>query len=157
MAFSKIVPHLSQQQTRELAEKGMRAITRLRNLASSMEEQMGQGVQTMEVSIATFGWAFARGYFAEPGKDFAALGVPLDLGAGFLGHAAAYFGGSAVGRYKRDVHNVSDGSIASYLATLGLKLGLEQAQKKHAAPAPAAASGAGFDVSELVRRAAAAV
>jgi len=159
--FSHIVPHLNQVQTRELAEKGLRAIARVRNMAAQMEHQVAQGVQTLEVGFAAFAWAFARGRWSEPNKELAVFGVPMDLASGFAGHLLGFFGGSAIGRYARDVHNLSDGSIASYLTTLGLKMGLESRAKAQAAPGTtptAATKGVGADhLSELMRRTASAI
>jgi hypothetical protein len=155
MAFSDLTNRLSQPALKETAEKGLRAMQRLKNMSLAMREQAGQTIQTLEVNAASFGWGFARGYFAEPGKDLSILGIPMDAAAGVAGHALALFGN--LGKYSEDFHNLADGSLASYTTTLGLKLGVEQKMKAPAGAAPAAAAGGGMSVEELVRRAASAV
>ena len=152
MAFNELAHRMGHQGLKEAAEKGMRALVRLRNVSIAMKEQAGQTVQTLEVNAAAFAFGFSRGYFAEPGKDLSILGIPLDLASGIAGHGLALFGG--LGKYGEDFHNLSDGALASYSTTLGLKLGVEQRDK---APATPGAKTSGLDVGALVDRVASAV
>jgi hypothetical protein len=153
MAFTDLAHRMGHAGLKEAAEKGMRAMARLKTMTLGAKETFAQGVQSLEVNAAAFSFGFARGYFAEPGKDLSVLGIPLDLAAGFGGHVLGVIGG--LGKYKEDAHNLADGALASYSTTLGLKLGVEQRDKKPAAASPSAA--AGMSVQELVNRAAAAV
>jgi hypothetical protein len=134
--LARIGHHIDKRNMRDIAEKGLRAIARMNNLHAKAQEQMGEMVAALEVNASAFFFGFARGYWAQPGQDVAIMGIPVDLAGGLLGHAFALFGG--LGRYKADAHNFSNGALASYSTTLGLKMGVEQAQKH---PPSAAAHG----------------
>lgn len=140
---------LSSTQLRELAEKGQRALARMANMRSAIEQQVGHVVRSIEVNVAAFGFGFARGYYAQPGKDLTVLGVPVDLAAGFAGHTLALMG--FAGPWSNDVHALSDGSTASYFTTLGLKVGVDQRTKTPAAPPAAAAGYHGMSQSDVAR------
>jgi hypothetical protein len=119
--------NVDRKQLVEIADRGRRAVARMHNLHEKAQEQMGEMIAALEVSASSFAFGFARGYFAKPGQDVAIMGIPIDLAGGLLGHVAALFGD--LGHYKRDAHNMANGALASYTTTLGLKLGVEQAQK----------------------------
>lgn len=154
MAFSDITNRMSSAGLKEAADKGMRAMARLKNFSIAVREQAGQTIQTLEVQAAAFGFGFARGYWAEPGKDLSLLGIPADLAAGIGGHGLALFGN--LGKYKEDFHNLSDGALASYFTTLGLKMGVEQKTKAAELPENVSAT-AGMSINELLRRTASAL
>ena len=147
MSMTDLAHRLGHQGLREAAEKGLNALASLRRMRDASKEQMGHAIQSLEVNSAAFAFGFARGYFSEPGKDLTVLGVPVDLASGLVGHAAGLFGG--LGRYKEDAHNLSDGALASYFTTLGLKLGVEQ-REKHPATPGAATSGVGDSLAAQI-------
>jgi len=127
--------HIDKRELRELADKGLRAITRMHNIHAKAQEQFGQAICALETTVSAFSFGFARGYWSKPGQDVTVMGVPIDLGAGLIGHAMGFFG--SLGHYAEDAHNLSNGALASYATTLGLRMGVEQAQK-HAGVTPAA-------------------
>lgn len=134
--LARLSHHMNGKNLRELADKGYRAISRLSSLQAKAQEQMGQAIAALEISASAFGFGYARGYWAQPGQDVEIMGIPIDLAGGMIGHAFALFGG--LGRYKDDAHNIANGALASYVTTMGLKMGVDQAQKH---PPTAAAHG----------------
>lgn len=124
---SSLGHHISHRNLRELADKGLHAIQRMQKVRERAAEQMGHVVQTLEIGASSFAFGFIRGAYAQPGQDVSIMGIPVDLAGGIAGHAIALFGG--LGRYADDTHNLADGGIASYTTTLGMKFGVDYAQK----------------------------
>lgn len=108
---------------------------------------------TAEVVGAAFGMGFLRGYY---GEKAAILGLPIDAAAGLLLHGIGYGLGFAGGRTARfvaaNLHNLANGSLATWGAAAGAQLGLkkreatqaeQQPQQLPVPPAPPQAASAG--------------
>ncbi len=145
---------LSRHELLEAAHRGLRAIGSIKNLRRAAEVQGKQIVRTLEIQATAFGFGFARGYFADPGKDLAILGVPVDVAVGLAGHGVAFLG--LMGKAKDDTHNIADGALASYGTTLGLKLGVE-AKSKSTPSGAAKTSGVGMSTDQIASALAAAI
>jgi hypothetical protein len=87
---------------------------RLRRRGESVTEQL---VQTTLVSASTFGFSFLAGYAG----NVDVLGVPIDLGAGFLFQIGAFAG--IGGQWSKGLHDLGDGAFAAYFAKLGASVG----------------------------------
>jgi hypothetical protein len=153
MALAKLKHHVSNAQLHQIADRGLSAIRRLQSMKAQAQEQAAIVIEALETSASTFGFSFARGYWAQPGQDVAIAGIPIDLVGAIVFHGMGFVGG--MGQYKKDMHNFGNGALASYVATLGLKMGVEQASKHpHSTPAallsptPAAAAGYHYGVDD---------
>lgn len=76
-----------------------------------------RGVRMVEIGGAAFAWGVAKG--KTGGIDF--LGVPLDLWAGLGLNALGFVG--VGGHYGDHLHNLGNGSLASFMTTLGAQIG----------------------------------
>lgn len=130
--------HISNNELRKLADKGLRAISRLNKATENAREQFGMIIGAAEVSASAFAFGFARGYWATPGQDVEIMGVPVDLAGAAALHALGLFGD--MGHYAGDCANLGNGGLASYFTTLGMRTGVEQRQK-HPPSTPAATAG----------------
>lgn len=128
--------HISNHELRKLADKGMRAISRMNRASIEAKEKFGIAIGSLEVSASAFAFGFARGYWATPGQDVEILGVPVDLAGAAVFHLAGVFMG--LGHLESDAHNLGNGGLASYFTTLGMRSGVDM-RAKH--PPTAAAHG----------------
>lgn len=128
--------HISNHELRKLADKGMRAISRMNRASMEAKEKFGVMIGSLEVSTAAFAFGFARGYWATPGQDVEVLGVPIDLAGAASFHLLGAF--ANLGHLETDAHNFGNGALASYFTTLGMRSGVET-RAKH--PPSAAAHG----------------
>lgn len=100
-----------------------RLMAQVANLRERSQEAIGQVVQTLEVSIVSFGFGFGRGRWGSVDV----VGVPADLGVGVLTHIAGFMG--LGGKNAEHLHNLGDGALASYFNTLGSSIGVDMANK----------------------------
>jgi hypothetical protein len=84
-------------------------------------------VRSAEVSMSAFALGLSQGRFGA----IEILGVPMELAIAGGGHLLAFAG--AAGAYSGHLHNVADGALGVYMATLGAKVGDDM--KKKALPA----------------------
>ena len=117
------MPNLSREQLQGVKAYAERAAARVRSMREKTEEVVGEVVATTEVAGAAFGLGWVRGRYGE----VAVMGVPLDITLAAVLHGAAFAG--AGGKYAEHMHNVGNGAIAVYTATLGAKIGAEMRQK----------------------------
>jgi hypothetical protein len=126
---------MNKAQIAGLKERAERMINRAKSITEKSEETVGQVVRSVEINGAAFVSGMAKGRFG----NVEVMGVPVDLGIAGVGHALGFLGG---GRYKEDVHNLSDGVLAGYSHTLGAGIGRRMATEMAAraiAGAPASA------------------
>lgn len=85
---------------------------------------------TAEVVGAAFGMGYARGYF---GEKAVILGMPIDAATGLLLHGVAYGLGFAGGRTAKfvaaNLHNLANGSLATWAASSGAALGIKKLEE----------------------------
>ena len=84
---------------------------------------MAPAFQYAESGGACFGWSYANGRWGKGGLDseLTFVGVPLDVGAAVLLGGLSFFGG--FGRFAEHGHNLAGGSLNSFLARTGSRLG----------------------------------
>lgn len=133
MAISEIVRGAGERQLRELAEAGLRAKQALRGVREQAAKTMGEVIGTAEASATAFGFGYLRGRYGE----LSVIGAPAELlvALGLKGMAFA----DAFGQYNSDAHAIGQGALDSYLATMGVRIGLES--KKEAEQSTAAVKG----------------
>jgi hypothetical protein len=96
--------------------------TTMRSLRA--ENVAGEMTRAGTVGLSTFGFAYANGAFAAPGKDHHEVaGAPTDLVSAVVLHGLAFVG--LLGKYSEHAHNVGTGALAAYLARLGTQLGVD--------------------------------
>jgi len=101
------------------------------------EEAVGTVVQTMEVGSTAFALGFVNGRYG----GIELMGVPLELVVAGGAHALGFLGVPQA----EDLHNMGDGALAAFAATLGAGIGTDVAARTPAAPAAAAGAHAGLD------------
>jgi hypothetical protein len=105
---------------------------------------------TAEVVGMAFGMGFLRGYY---GEKAAILGLPIDAATGLLLHGIGYGLGFAGGRTARfvaaNLHNLANGSLATWASASGAQLGFKKrdeaqaTQQSQQLPSPPQAASAG--------------
>lgn len=98
-------------------------VKKVRKEAESVAETV---VQTMEIGITAFGMGMVNGRFVndEGERGIQVLGVPIDLGGAVVLHGLGFFMPSGGKRsWAKDLHNLGDGMLASYLTVTGIGLG----------------------------------
>jgi hypothetical protein len=85
--------------------------------------------QVVETCAAAFAAGFSRGRWGK----VEIAGVPADLGAGVLLHLLAWSG--VAREQSRDLHNLAEGALATYFATLGASAGKRVRQGEDLLPA----------------------
>jgi len=118
--------NITSEQLSEMRSVTERAMARVKQIKEKTTEAMGQVVQTVEVGVAAFGFALARGRF-EDKEGLNVVGVPVDLGVGVLAHVLGFMG--AAGKYDEHLHNFGDGALACYLTVLGGGIGRDMKVK----------------------------
>lgn len=89
---------------------------RIQNVKKEAQEKVMVVVQTAEVSTAAFAFGLVNGRYNRP----EVVGVPCDALAGMLFHAAGFLVDTEAGSH---MHNLGDGALASYVASLGTGVG----------------------------------
>lgn len=119
-----------------MAEKGERAIDKVRKYKAQLEESFRVAVTSTEVGGTALALGFVKGYWG----GVKIMGVPVDLVVGVSSHVA----GLVIDDFSRDAHAVGDGGLASFLNTYGAGLGVKQREKADAKKAgnPQVTSGA---------------
>lgn len=115
----------------ELATGLKRAQAALARTREQARAAVGNVVQSMEVGSTSFALGFINGRYG--GVEW--FGVPLELIVAGGAHGLAFMGAPQAD----DLHNMGDGALACWAATLGAGLGNEQAVK---AGEPTATAGA---------------
>lgn len=108
----------------KLAGQVERAKKQLARIQVSAKATMGMVMQSVEVSGAAFGMAYANQRWGK--GEFKLFGMPADLLAGVGIHAVALLG-DGLGEYSDHAHNVADGVIAGYAARKGAEIGTAHA------------------------------
>lgn len=98
----------------DIEKKFMAAKTRLNNVQKSAQKMVGSVVQTTEVAGTAFGFGVINGRWGSP----EILGMPVDLAFGVGMHALAFLDVA-----EEHAHNIGDGALASYTASLGAGIG----------------------------------
>ena len=97
-----------------IEKKFMNAKTRLANVQKNAQAMVGTVVQTTEVAGTAFGFGVINGRWGSP----EIVGMPVDLAFGVGLHALAFLGVA-----EDHAHNIGDGALASYTASLGAGIG----------------------------------
>lgn len=100
---------------RSLAEGAMK---RARAAREKGEEVVGKVARTAVTGTTAFALGMVQG--RTGGTEV--FGVPLDLLVGLGGHVAGFM--RIGGKHSDQLHNVGDGGIATYAATMGRSVGL---------------------------------
>lgn len=98
----------------DLEKKFTGARTRLANVQKSAQKMVGSVVQTTEVTGTAFGFGVINGRWGSP----EILGMPVDLAFGVGMHVLAFLDVA-----EEHAHNIGDGALASYTASLGAGIG----------------------------------
>ncbi len=117
---------ISKEQLEEAQSKAKNALSKLASFRERAEQEMRYVKQSVEVGISAFGTSWAVGYWGGAEQKVTIAGVPLGLLL-FGGLKVGGFSGMA-GSYGEDLHNFSDGALASWLGQKGLQLGQEAAK-----------------------------
>ncbi len=128
---------ISKEQLEEAQQKAKNALSKLASFRERAEQEMRYVKQSVEVGISAFGTSWAIGYWGGAEQKVTVMGIPLELLL-FGGMKLGGFSGVA-GAYGEDLHNFSDGSLASWLGQKGLKLGQEAAKSGKVFPSTAGA------------------
>jgi hypothetical protein len=128
---------------RETLTRQERLIEALRDKALRIKEEgmviATNVLATAEVVGAAFGMGFVRGYYGEKAVIF---GLPIDAASGLLLHGIAYglgfTGGKTAHFVAANLHNLANGSLATWAASAGAQLGFKKSadaqQQKEPAP-----------------------
>lgn len=103
----------------------------IKRVKEEAEKTVLQVVRTVEITGTAFGLGVVNGRYGSP----SILGVPVDLGIGLAGHAAAFFDIA-----PDHMHAVGDGALASYTTALGVGVGTKMLQETQRAAAQMAAN-----------------
>ncbi len=98
----------------EIEKKYTSAKSRLANVQKSAQKIVGTVVQTTEVTGTAFGFGIINGRWGSP----EILGMPVDLAVGAGMHLLAFLDIA-----EEHAHNIGDGALASYTASLGAGIG----------------------------------
>lgn len=98
----------------DLEKKFVGAKTRLANVQKTAQKMVGSVVQTTEVAGTAFGFGVINGRWGSP----EILGMPVDLAFGVGMHVLAFLDIA-----DEHTHNIGDGALASYTASLGAGIG----------------------------------
>ena len=107
---------LSLAKVKDLATRYQGMQKRVQNIKAEAEEKVMIVVQTAEIGTSAFAFGLVNGRWNRP--EF--LGVPVDAFAGLALHAAGFMVDSNAGSH---MHNLGDGALASYVASLGMGVG----------------------------------
>lgn len=119
---------MSRSDVESLYKRAQSAQSRIKRV----KDQADEVVDTFVAAVETTGVSFAMGLIGGRYNGAEVMGVPLDLLGGLGAHVLGFLG---IG--GSHLHNMGNGSLACYSATLGAGVGREMAQKA-AAAAPAA-------------------
>jgi len=106
--------NISLRALEDLEKKFTSAKTRLANVQKSAQAIVGSVVQTTEVAGTAFGFGVINGRWGSP----EILGMPVDLAFGIGMHLLAF-----VDVAEEHAHNIGDGALSSYTASLGAGIG----------------------------------
>ena len=106
---------LSLAKVRDLATRYQGMQKRVQTIKADAEEKVMVVVQTAEVSTAAFAFGLVNGRWNRP----EVVGVPVDALAGMGFHVLGFF----IDKGGEHMHNLGDGALASYLASLGMGVG----------------------------------
>lgn len=112
----------------DLEKKFTSAKTRLATVQKKAQGIVGAVVQTTEVTGTAFGFGVINGRWGSP----EVLGMPVDLLFGAAMHTLAFLDVA-----EEHAHNIGDGALASYTASLGAGIGrkmLVESNSKGALP-----------------------
>lgn len=116
---------ISSQQINKYTKVLQHAKAKLATIKEHAEETMGRVFQTVEVGGATFAWSYfnaKNGDLLQSGlTEIQVMGLPADLGAFVALQGLSLFG--ALGKYAEHGSNVADGSLAPFLARMGMTMG----------------------------------
>lgn len=93
--------------------------------SSSKKSAMSIGKEALEVGAGALGVGWLAGRLGT--TSIGNTGIPLGLTAAVAGHALAYF--NVFGKFSDDIHNVSNGALAGWLAMWGAGQGTNSRQK----------------------------
>lgn len=130
---------ISKEQLEEAQNTAQRALSKLQSFRARAEQEMRYVKQSIEVGISAFGTSWAVGYWGGNEGKVNIVGVPLELIL-FGGLKVGGFSGM-MGSYSEDAHNLSDGSLASWLSQKGLSMGKEAAKTGKILPEATAVRG----------------
>jgi hypothetical protein len=106
--------NISLRALEDIEKKFSNAKTRLANVQKSAQKIVGTVVQTTEVAGTAFGFGVVNGRWGSP----EILGMPVDLAFGAGMHLLAFLDVA-----EEHAHNIGDGALASYTASLGAGIG----------------------------------
>lgn len=126
--------------TKQDGKEAISKLASLRKRVASIREQSEQTIERIVTTAEVGGAAFAMGVLQGKTGGVEVFGVPLELGVGLGLNAFALLGGA--GKAASHLHNVGNGCLAAYAATLGRGVGTSWASKNP--PKQVAAAGVGF-------------
>jgi len=107
---------LSKQDVQKIAKRATSLQSKAKNAMDKAEGVIGTAVRTVEVTASAFGFGLLQGRYG----GIEVMGVPIDLGAGLAGHAAAFV---MDGDMSPHLHAFADGALATFSATMGASAG----------------------------------
>jgi hypothetical protein len=115
---------------RKAADRYQGMQKRVAAIREEAKEKVMVVVQTAEVNTAAFAFGVINGRWARPEL----VGVPVDALAGVALHAAGFIVDNDAGKH---MHNLGDGALASYSASLGTGIGAKMRSEAGLLPANA--------------------
>lgn len=125
---------VSLRQLESLETRAKSAASRIKRIQEEAHDVMMAVVGTVETMTTSFGFGVINGRWGGP--EF--VGVPVDLLSGIVLHGLAF----AIDTGSEHLHNLANGALACYFATLGTGVGQKMATEAQQAAAALAANAA---------------
>ncbi len=119
---------LSLAQLGEIESKYTNAKNAVKRAREEAQHTVAAVVRSVEVGTASFSFGIINGRWGRPEL----LGIPVDLGAAILFHGVGFLMDRELSGH---LHNLGDGTMASYLNALGTGIGAKMLQESAAAAA----------------------
>ncbi len=132
---------LEKKQIDELLAKQHAIAVRAQRRVDELERQnahfLGQISSSLTVPTSAFGLSYARAYYGERASVF---GMPIDAAVGLLLHGLAACFGISLDKGSQTaakfLHDIANGALASWTASLGAELGAKKRLERPALPPP---------------------
>lgn len=118
-----LAPSISPGMLSDFRRKAESALATARKVRERGEGYVEQGIRSVEIGTTAFGLGFLQGRYGA----IDVLGIPVELLGTFGGHLAGFL--ELAGKHSWHFHNIADGSLATYAATLGRGLGIAAKKK----------------------------
>lgn len=119
-------PHVTHGMLTEMKRRAESLVASARKVREKGESIVGQGIRSVEIGGSAFLFGYLQGRYGSEGGVTIAK-VPIELATAIVGHGAGFLG--IAGKHSYHLHNVADGALATYAATLGRGIGKAAAKK----------------------------